>query len=73
MFLDLATGRFNAFNLNIASKNLLIDSNIDATTFFIVKDNDGCNLINAGQDDFYIQSHTYSRYVLGDRLTDKDG
>lgn len=73
MFLDLATGRLNAFNLNIASKNLLVDSNADATTFFIVKDNDGCNLINAGQDDFYIQSHTYSRYVLGDRLTDEDG
>lgn len=58
--LDLTNGRINAFNLNIASKNVFIDSTAEANPFFIVKDNDGCNLIYAGQEDFYIQSHTYS-------------
>lgn len=58
--LDLTNGRINAFNLNIASKNVFIDSTSEANPFFIIKDNDGCNLIYAGQEDFYIQSHTYS-------------
>jgi hypothetical protein len=52
---------------------VFIDSRTEADPFFVVKDNDGCNLIYAGQKDFYIQSHTYSRYTLGDRLTDKNG
>ena len=71
--LDLTNGYINAFNLSLASKNIFIDSSNGADPFLIVKDNDGCNLIYAGQTDFYLQSHTYSRYVLGDRLTDKDG
>lgn len=71
--LDLTNGYINAFNLSLASKNIFIDSSNDADPFLIVKDNDGCNLIYAGQTDFYIQSHTYSRYTLGDRLTDDDG
>lgn len=65
-FLDLATGRMNSFNLNIASKNLLIDSDNEADPFFIIKDDDGCNLMYVGQTDFYLQSHTYARRVLGD-------
>lgn len=70
-FLDLATGRMNSFNLNIASKNILLDSSPDAETFFVVKDNDGCNLIYAGKNEFYLQSHSYS---LRDReVTESNG
>ena len=73
-FLDLTTGRMNSFNLNIASKNLLIDSDNKADPFFIIKDNDGCNLMYVGQTDFYLQSHTYARRVLGETAgTDKEG
>lgn len=70
-FLDLATGRMNSFNLNIASKNILLDSSPDAEIFFVVKDNDGCNLIYAGKNEFYLQSHSYS---LRDReITEANG
>lgn len=77
--LDLTNGYINAFNLSLASKNIFIDSSNGpdgegADPFLIIKDNDGCNLIYAGQTDFYIQSHTYSRYTLGkDVLTDDNG
>ena len=59
-FLDLATGRMNSFNLNLASKNLLIDSTDTADPFFVIKDNDGCNLLYAGENEYYIKTHQYS-------------
>jgi hypothetical protein len=46
--LDLTNGHINAFNLSIASKNIFVDSSLNADPFFVVKDNDGCNLIYAG-------------------------
>lgn len=64
--LDLTNGYINAFNLSLASKNIFIDSSNDANPFFVVKDNDGCNLIYAGSDRFYIQSHSYSQYIRKD-------
>ena len=73
MRINLKQGAIDAYNLLITSKNIYIDSTEDATSFFIIKDNDGCNLIHAGEDDFSIQSHTYSRYSAGDRLTDGNG
>jgi hypothetical protein len=70
--LDLTNGHINAFNLSIASKNVFIDSSEKADPFLIIKDNDGCNLIYAGQKDFYIQSHTYSKYALGEVEIDEN-
>ena len=61
MHLNLRDGHLNAYNLSITSKNLFVDSSMDANPFFIVKDNDGCNLIFAGTDEFYLQSHSYSK------------
>ena len=73
-FLDLITGRMNSFNLNIASKNIFIDSSEGANPYFIIKDDDGCNLMYVGQKNFYIQSHTYARRVAGDTAgTDSNG
>ena len=69
--LDLTNGHINAFNLSISSKNVFIDSTENADPFFIVKDNDGCNLIYVGTEKFYIQSHSYSEYLRG--ITKDDG
>lgn len=63
---NLQDGRLDAYNLLLTSKNVFIDSTDMADPYFIIKDDDGCNLMYVGQTDFYIQSHTYSRRQAGD-------
>lgn len=57
---DLQTGLLDAYDLKILTKNVLIDSSATADPFFVVKDNDGCNLFYAGIDNYYLKSHGYS-------------
>lgn len=57
---DLYSGALDAYNLKITSKNIFIDSTKTANPYFVVKDNNGYNLIHAG-DNFYIQSSNYAK------------
>jgi hypothetical protein len=58
---NLQTGHIDAYNFLLTSKNVLIDSRVEADPFFVIKDNDGCILFHAGQDKgYYLQSHGYS-------------
>jgi hypothetical protein len=59
MLIDLNSGRIDAYDLKLFSKNLFIDSGAE-TTFFMLKDNDGCILLRAGDDDLLIKSHSYT-------------
>ena len=76
--LDLNTGHINSYNLSIFSKYIYINGNIDGDknkgSFFILKDDDGCNLIEAasGGSKFYIQSHDYSAITRHNKLV-KEG
>ena len=65
--LDLTNGHINAFNLNIASKNIFIDSSLNANPFFIIKDDHGHNLFYAGTEDYYLKTCNYKQ-----READKD-
>ena len=65
MKIDLQNGKLDAYNLQITSKNLFLDSGDGANPIFIIKDNDGCNLIYAAQEHFYIQSHSNSNFQRG--------
>ena len=59
MLIDLNSGRIDAYDLKLFSKNLFIDSGAE-DTFFMLKDNDGCILLRAGDDDLLIKSHSYT-------------
>ena len=65
--LDLGTGRLDAYNFQLITKNVLIDSTDKAEAFFIIKDNYGINLLYAGHDGtssrkevFYLKSSDFS-------------
>ena len=65
--LDLGNGRLDAYNFQLITKNVLIDSTDNAEAFFIIKDNYGINLLYAGHDGtssrkevFYLKSSDFS-------------
>lgn len=60
MKIDLDDGRIDAYTFKLVSKNLTINSTADATTFLTVRDNSGNVLINAGTNNFYLQSDDYA-------------
>lgn len=62
MLIDLNSGRIDAYDLKLFSKNLFIDSGA-ADTFFMLKDNDGCILMRAGENDLLIKSHSYTKWI----------
>lgn len=62
MLIDLNSGRIDAYDLKLFSKNLFIDSGAEET-FFMLKDNDGCILMRAGDDDLLIKSHSYTKWI----------
>jgi hypothetical protein len=43
----------DAYHLKIQSKNILLDSSATADPYFIIKDDDGCNLFHAGTKKYY--------------------
>lgn len=58
--IDLETGAIDASNLYITSKNLLINSKDSNLPYFMIKDDDGCNLFYASKNHYYLQSHGFS-------------
>jgi hypothetical protein len=54
MYIDLQTGSIDAYHLKIQSKNILLDSSAEADPYFIIKDDDGCNLLYAGTNNYYL-------------------
>lgn len=61
MYIDLQTGSIDAYYLKIQSKNILLDSSEKANPYFIIKDDDGCNIFYAGTDNYYLQTHGYTK------------
>lgn len=73
---DLQNGLLDAFNLKIQSKNVLLDSTArDSTTennpYFIIKDDDGCNIFYAAKNQYYLQTHNYTKRIadVNDKTT----
>lgn len=60
---DLQNGFLDAYNLKIQSKNVLLDSSAEANPYFIIKDDDGCNLFYAGTKQYYFQTCGYTKRV----------
>ena len=65
--LNLKDGRLDAYNFQLVSKNVYIDSRDESTAFFVIKDNYGINLFYAGTDGspsaqevFYLKSSDYN-------------
>ena len=61
--LDLSSGILDAYNFKLNSKNVMINSQDKYNPYFVVKNNEGRNLIYAGgngkYEEFYLQSATY--------------
>lgn len=66
--IDLQNGLIDAYHLKIQSKNILLDSSSNANPYFIIKDDDGCNLFYAGTNSYYLQTHEFR-----DKSTAEDG
>ena len=72
--LDLDSGQINSHNFSVSSKYLYLDgyaSEDKHRPYFIIKDNDGHNLIYAStntedeeEGSFFIQSHGYANYYI---------
>lgn len=60
---DLQNGLLDAYHLKIQSKNILLDSSATADPYFIIKDDDGCNLFHAGTKKYYFQTCGYTKRV----------
>ena len=79
--LDLGNGRLDAYNFQLITKNVLIDSTDDAEAFFIIKDNYGINLLYAGHDGtssrkevFYLKSSDFNDAIqAGTKINLTDG
>ena len=79
--LNLKDGRLDAYNFQLVSKNVYIDSNDDSTAFFVIKDNYGINLFYAGTDGgtnpkevFYLKSSDFSDEIhSGTKINLTDG
>ncbi len=71
--LNLLDGVFDAYNLKITSKNLYIDSTEDADPFFVIKTNNGTNLIYAGLDNYYLKTQDYKENESGVEINLKNG
>lgn len=56
---DLQEGILDAYNFKLTSKNILLDSTEKAKLFFVIKDDDGNVILNAGEDSYYLQSSNY--------------
>ena len=59
MKIDLETGKIDAYNLKVTSKNLTLDSS-GGTNYFVVKDDSGNVLFNASSSNFYLRSSNYN-------------
>ena len=57
--LDLQTGKLDAYNFQLSSKNVYIDSTESSDGFFIIKDNKSSNLMFVGANDYYLKSSDY--------------
>ena len=65
--LNLKDGMIDAYNFKLTSKNVMINSRDDYDPYFIVKNNEGKNLICVGEfgtgnnryEDFYLQSPSF--------------
>lgn len=57
--LDLKNGKLDAYNFQLSSKNVYIDSTDSSEGFFIIKDNTGSNLFFTGSQDYYLKSSDY--------------
>lgn len=57
--INLEDGSIDASNLYITSNNLLINSKDKKLPYFMIKDDDGCNLFCASKDYYYLQSHGF--------------
>ena len=62
--LDLKDGSLNSYNFKLVSKNVMINSQKEYEPYFVVKNNDGRNLIYVGgtnsYEEFYIQSANFN-------------
>jgi hypothetical protein len=68
MRIDLKEGNIDAYNFSLSSKNVFINSNDDATAFFVIKDNAGSNLFYAGLDKYYLKSSDFNGSSLGTKI-----
>lgn len=72
--LDLLNGELDAYKLRLTSKNLLINSTNAYEAYFIIKNDEGKNLMNVDNVNYYLQSADYesksdSSMGIGMRLT----
>lgn len=57
--LDLLKGTLDAYNLKLTSKNIFINSMDANKPYFIIKNNDGRNLMYADDTNYYLQSSNF--------------
>lgn len=57
--LDLKNGSLDAYNFQLSSKNVFINSTDSTSAYFVIKDNTGVNLFYAGPTDYYLKSVDY--------------
>ena len=57
---DLKTGLLDSYNLKLISKNVYLDSSDNSSNYFVVKNNDGRNLLYLGDNSQYLQSADYN-------------
>lgn len=58
--LDLQNGALDAYNFQLSSKNIYMNSTKSTSAFFIIKDDAGVNLFYAGPNDYYLKSSDYT-------------
>ena len=60
--LDLKNGSLDSYNFKLSSKNVFINSATGTnTSYFIIKNDAGKNLLYAGNDEYYLQSSNFSK------------
>ena len=68
MRIDLGTGYINAYNFKLKSSRLLIDSSSTNTSYFKIIDTDDHDLINIGNDNYFLQSSNYVENKSGMKI-----
>ena len=65
MKIDLAGAYVNAFNLQLISKNILLDCTSDTGPYLIVKADSGNNLMYVSADTYYLKTDDYKQGETG--------
>ena len=58
--INLQDGRFDVYNLYLTSKNIYLDSTFGTNTYFIIKSDEGNNLLYVGNNAYYLKTNDYN-------------